>query len=113
MSSEVNSEFIARQEALERLYRRGSDGANEVSVVASAGDRVIAWVIKVKSLSQYNIYNVCSVEITTPGWDPTEIGEDTQAFNVAEPFDEEGLLAADTYAIMFRVGENNVFFVPV
>jgi len=44
---------------------------------------------------------------------PVEIGQQVQAVNLAEPFLEAGQLSAGTYAIMFKVGEKNVFYVPV
>ena len=113
MNSGTDSELIAKQETLERLSRWGDDRINEVSIVASTGARVSAWAVKVKSLSEYNIYNVRTVEISSPGWEPTEIGQETQAFNLAEAFDQSGQLSIGTYVVMFRVGEHNVFYAPV
>ena len=101
------------QEALERLCRKGSEGTGEVSVVASPGARTAAWAVKVKSNSSYNFYNVRVVEIGDAGSLPVEIGGQTQAVNLAESFLESGQLSAGTYAIMFRMGEKNVFYVTV
>jgi len=104
---------IATQEFLGRLCRKSSEHVQEISVVTSPGARAAAWAIKVKSLSSYNIYNVRAVVIGGAGSSPTEIGQETQAVNLAESFSTEGQLPASTYAIMFRVGEKNVFYVPV
>jgi hypothetical protein len=93
------------REILERLSREGSPGTEET--------RVAAWAVKVKSLSSYNVYNVRSVEIGDPGTLPVELGGQMQAVNMAESFLADGQLSAGTYAIMFRVGDKNVFHVPV
>ena len=98
---------------LERLSRKGSEGTVEKSVVTSPGARAAAWAVKVKSLSSYNIYNVCAVVIGQPGSNPVEIGAQMQAVNLAESFLQAGQLSAGTYAVMFRAGEKNVFYVPV
>ena len=111
MSSGAN--FVDSQELLARLGRRGSEVIREVSVVTSPGARAAAWAIKVKSLSSYNVYNVRAVEIGGPGTLPVEIGGQMQAVNMAESFLGDGGLSAGTYAIMFRVGDKNIFYVPV
>jgi len=38
------------------------------------------------------------------------MGEPMQATNLAESFLTQGSLAAGTYALMCRVGDNNVFY---
>ena len=101
------------QEQLERLARAGSQQAGEISVVTSPGAKAAAWAIKVKSLSSYNVYNVIAVVLGSAGSVPVEIGQQTKAVNMAEPFLEQGTLDSGTYAIMFRVGEKNVFYAPV
>jgi len=101
------------REILERLSRQGSVGTGETSVVTSPGARVAAWAVKVKSLSSYNVYNVRAVVIGDAGTLPVEIGGQMEAVNMAESFLEDGQLSAGTYAIMFRVGDKNVFYVPV
>jgi hypothetical protein len=83
----------------------------EISTVTSPGARAAAWAVKVKSHSSYNVYNVIVVVIGTPGSLPVEIGKQTQAVNLAEPFHEQGTLAEGTYAVMARVGDKNVFYV--
>ena len=98
------------QQALERLAREGSQGMQEVSAVTSPGARAAAWAIKVKSHSSYNVYDVITVVIGDAGTTPLEIGQQTQAVNLAESFEAEGTLAAGTYAVMSRVGDKNVFY---
>ena len=105
--------IINSQEILERLSRQGSQETREISVVTSPGARAAAWAVKVKDLSSYNVYNVRVVVIGDAGSVPVEIGGQMQAVNMAESFLEDGQLSAGTYAIMFRMGEKNVFYVPV
>ena len=82
------------QQVLGRLCREGSQAAGEITIVTSPGDRTAAWAVKVKSNSSYNIYNVM------------------QAVNLGESFTQQGTLPVDTYAVMFRVGDKNVFRAP-
>lgn len=109
MSDDVN--IIEGRQTLERLTRQGSEQAQEVSVVTSPGARAAAWAVKVKSNFSYNAYNVIAVVIGAAGSAPVEIGAQTQAVNLAESFLQQGNLAAGTYAVMFRVGDKNVFYV--
>ena len=99
------------KQLLKQLSRAGSPGVGEIAVVTSPGDRASAWAVKVKSNSSYNIYNVVAVVINAPGALPSEIGQETQAVNLAESFTQTGTLSAGTYAIMSRVGDKNVFCV--
>ena len=101
------------QQILGRLSREGSQGSGEIAVVTSPGARTAEWAIKVKSNSSYNIYNVVAVVIGEPGSQPSEIGQQMQAVNLAESFTQQGTVPADTYAVMFRVGDKNVFYAPV
>lgn len=101
------------KQTLRRLVRQGTPGLMEASMVASPGGSTTAWPIKVKSLASYNVYNVIAVTIPDPGSEPTEIGQQTQAVNLAEPFLSAGSLPTNTYAIMFRVGNKNIFYVQV
>jgi hypothetical protein len=103
--------IVDGQQILERLARKGSEQTKEVSVVTSPGARTAAWAVKVKSNSSYNVYNVVAVVIGDAGSLPVEIGGQTQAVNLAESFQQQGTLAAGTYAAMFRVGDKNVFHV--
>jgi len=108
-----HTDIINAQEILNRLYRKGSGETPEVSAVTSPGGKPTAWAIKVKSLSSYNVYNIRAVVLGEPGSAPTEIGQQTQAVNIAEPFDQTGQLSVGTYAIMFGVGGKNAFYAPV
>jgi hypothetical protein len=98
------------QQVLERLARQGPGQVSEGSVVASPGARASAWVVKVKSKVSRNVYNVRAVVIGDTGSIPVEIGSEVEAVNVAESFQTEGVLPAGSYAVMFRVGEKNVFY---
>lgn len=98
------------QQILGRLAREGSVGVREVSTVASPGARAAAWAVKIKSHSSYNVYNVITVVIGEAGSVPAEIGQQTQAVNLAESFQAEGTLAAGMFAVMSRVGDKNVFY---
>ncbi len=104
------AEITESQQMLGRLSREGLQGVAETAVVTSPGARTAAWAIKVKSHSSYNIYNVIAVVIYAPGAFPSEIGQQVQAVNLAEPFTQQGTLAAETYAVMSRVGNQNVFY---
>jgi len=109
MGNGVN--IVNGQQILERLARKDSEQIQEVSVVTSPGARTAAWAVKVKSNSSYNFYNVVAVVIGDAGSIPVEIGGQTQAVNLAESFQQQGALSAGTYAVMFRVGDKNVFHV--
>ncbi len=87
-----------------------TESLKEVSVVTSPGARTAAWAVKVKSLSSYNLYNVCAMQIGEPGSLPVEIGQQMQAVNLAESFLNQGTLSAGTYAVMTRAGDKNVFY---
>jgi len=91
-------------------YMDNTDNLKETSIVTSPGARVTAWAVKVKSHFSYNVYNVCAVEIGEPGSLPVEIGQETQAVNLAESFLGQGTLLAGTYVLMCRVGGRNVFY---
>ncbi|KPL25548.1 MAG: hypothetical protein AMJ75_00660 [Phycisphaerae bacterium SM1_79] len=104
-------ESINSRQLLERLAREGLQKEREVSIVTSPGARESGWAVKVKSHSSYNVYNVITVEIGSPGSVPVEIGQQMQAVNLAESFLQEGTLSAGIYAVMLRVGDKNVFYV--
>jgi hypothetical protein len=113
MSNGAGLDGIEGQQLLRRLSRKLPQDSGEISTVISPGARATAWAVKVKSLSSYNVYNVRAVEIGDAGSLPVEIGIEMQAVNLAESFLETGQLSPGTYAVMFRVGEKNVFYVPV
>ena len=108
MSNSVN--MIEGRQTLERLARQGSEQAQEVSLVTSPGSRVAAWAVMVKSNFLYNAYNVVAVMVGPAGSAPIEIGTQTQAVNLAESYLQQGTLTAGTLAIMFRVGDRNIFY---
>ena len=101
------------QEQLSRLGRQGSQAIqDEQSLVTATGTAPAGWTVKVVSLDEYNVYNVEQVQITTAGSLPALVGGSaTTAFNVAEAFDSDGNVSAGTYAVMWRVGGVNVFYV--
>jgi hypothetical protein len=101
---------VNSRQLLERLSRQGSRGTEEIAVVMSPGTRTVAWAVKVKSNSSYNVYNVVAVIISVPGLAPSEIGQQVEAVNLAESFTQQGTLPAGTYAVMSRVGDKNVFY---
>lgn len=101
------------RQMLSRLARERAQKNSETLFVTSPGARVAAWAIKVISHCSYNVYNVRTVQVGGPGTSPVGLGENTQATNIAEPFLEEGQLAAGSYAVMFRIGDKNVFYAPV
>jgi len=100
------------QQVLEQLSRAPSDRAGDTTMVTSPGAGTIAWSVKVKSNFSYNLYNVITVVISDAGTEPVEIGQQTQAFNMAESFSQQGTLTVGTYVVMFRVGNRNVFYAP-
>lgn len=110
MTNEVD--ITANIEAMERL-RRNLGQPKEVSVVTSAGDGISAWVIKVKSHLSYNIYSVAAVLIGQVGSNPVELGQQVEAFNLGEDFDQQGGSAVGGYAVMFKVGQKRLFYCPV
>jgi len=98
---------------LERLARQSSKEMQEVSVVSSPGTKAITFAAKVKGLSCYNIYNISMVELNSPGSEPTEVGSQMQAVNLAESFTANGQLTAGIFVAVLRVGEKNIFYAPV
>jgi len=82
----------------------------EISVVTSPGARASAWAAKIKSHYTYNVYNVCIVEIGAPGSVPVEIGKQLQAVNLAESPTQQGSLPEDTYILLCKVGDKNIFY---
>ncbi len=111
MSDETNA--LETGQVLGRLARQGSAAMQDVSVVTSPGARPSAWAIKIKSLSSYNVYNVCAVQMGSAGFPPVEVGSQCEAINIAESFTQTGQLSAGSFAIMFRLGEKNIFYIPV
>lgn len=94
---------------LERLARSGLD-LTERAVAASPGSRAQVLAVKIKSLSSYNAYNVCAIEIGLEGSLPIEVGGEFKAFNLAESFTQQGQLQAGSFVVISRVGDKNVFY---
>jgi hypothetical protein len=101
-----------QQQLINRLMRN-SEGLNENAFVTTAGGKIGGFVAKVISKYDYNHYNVRAVEINTCGFEPSIIGNEVIAVNVAEDFLEQGALAAGTIVIMFKIGEYYSFYAPV
>jgi hypothetical protein len=110
---EAGENVTESRQMLLRLARERAQKNSETVVVTSPGARVAAWAIKVISHYSFNVYNVRTVQVDQPGTLPIEWGQNMQATNLAEPFLEAGQLAAGSYAVMFRVGDKNVFYAPV
>jgi hypothetical protein len=111
MSKQINN--ANTQQTLEQLSRAPAQRTSETTIVTSPGAGTVIWTVKIKSNYSYNFYNVIAVVVGSPGTEPYEIGQQTQAVNLAEPFDQQGTLAAGTYVVMFRVGNKNVFYASV
>lgn len=92
------------------LARQGFGNRREVSVVVGAGTSTGAWAVTIKSHITKNVYRVQVVIIGEAGTIPLQIGDETEAVNLAESFLGNGTLAAGTYAIMFRAGDRNVLY---
>jgi hypothetical protein len=99
-----------RQQLLTSLARRGSENRKETSFVVSPEAAVRPWPVKVKSHIERNVYNVRAVVVGETGVVPCEIGSETEATNMAESFLTDGTLSVGTHAIMFRIGEKNIFY---
>lgn len=97
---------------LQRLARTAVAPA-EKSFVTSPGDRTVTAAAQVISNNSYNLYNVRMVELKDPPTQPILVGGQFTAVNLAEPFDSQGNLAADTYVLISKVGEKYAFYAPV
>jgi hypothetical protein len=92
------------------LAQQGFGNRREVSAVVGAGSTAGAWAVKIKSHTAYNVYSVRAVVLGETGTLPVEIGDEIEAVNLAESFLASGTLATGKYAILFRVGDRNVFY---
>jgi rRNA processing protein Gar1 len=101
-----------QQQFVEQLSRSGGE-AKENFFVISAGDKVVGFVAQVIGKYDFNYYTVRAVELNVPGSEPVIIGSEVLAVNVAEPFLLQGNLPAETYIVMFKIGENYCFYAPV
>ena len=108
MKSEIN--ISNREQVLNRLTRQPSERIVDSAIVTSPGATTQTWAVKIKSNISYNIYNVINIKINEAGSEPAEIGQQIQAINLAEPFDQQGVLGYGTYVIIFRLGNKYVFY---
>ena len=108
MKSEISA--TNRQQELDKLCREPIDRMKETAVLNSPGSVVTAYAAKIQNNYSYNIYNVIKAVISEPGTEPVSMREEVKAVNLAEPFDQQGTLASDTYVIIFRIGNRYVFY---
>ncbi len=99
-----------QQRVLADLARQGADNRKATSITVGAALATEAQVVKIAGLVGGNVYSVQPVILGEMGTSPTEIGAPTEAFNLAESFQDEGTLAAGTYALMVHVVDKNVFY---
>ncbi len=99
-----------RQQVLADLARRGQDNRKEIAQAVRTAAPGAAQAVKIIGHLAYNLYTVDPVTLGAPGTTPTQRAEPAEAFNLAEPFLEEGALASGTYVLMFRVGTKNAFY---
>ena len=100
------------QEKLSRFHRDNIGGIkDEKAVVTATGAMPPAWTIKIDSLESCNLYNVHLVNINAPGVNPSPITGGIHAYNIAESFTGTGSVSSGTYAVMWRVAGNNVFYI--
>lgn len=99
-----------QQQALADLARDGSQSRRDVSAIVSPGGGTSLWAARVKSHVQDNVYMVRAVAIEAADPIPTEFGEQMEATNLAEPFQDQGTVSPGTHAMMFRLGERYVFY---
>jgi hypothetical protein len=100
-----------QQQLLAEMAREGSANRRETSAVISSGAGTGAWAVRITSHVTHNVYIVRRVLIEEVGLPPTEVGEQMEAFNLAESFEGTGSLTSGAYAVMHRVGDKNVFSV--
>lgn len=99
-----------QQQVLADLARGGSQNRRETSLLVSPGGSASLWAVKVKSHVRDNVYVVRAVLVEEPGVSPIEFGELMEAVNLAKSFQEPGVLAPGTYAMLCRLGERNIFY---
>jgi hypothetical protein len=94
------------------LAQQGFGNRREVSVAVGTGSSTTAWAVTITGHVAFNVYRVRAVLLGEPGMIPNEIGNEFEAFNLAEPFLGTGLLPAGTYVVMSCVAGANVFYAP-
>jgi hypothetical protein len=108
MNNQINT--TNREQELNRLCREPPDRVKETAILSSPGSATSAWSVRIQGNFSYNVYNVVNVVIGDPGSEPAARGIEAQAANLAEPFDQQGVLTYGTYVIMFRLGNKYVFY---
>jgi len=104
-----NRHITDQQQLLADLARQGATNRKETALLVSPGLSATPRPVKIKSHVSRNVYKVRAVVIGDTGSIPVEMGEQTEATNLAESYLSEGTLSAGTFAIMFRSGQKNVF----
>ena len=99
-----------QQQLLAEMAREGSANRRETSAVISPGSHSGPWAVKVTGHVEYNVYTVRRVILQGANLDPMAVGEETQAFNLAESFLGQGALASGTHVVMHRLGDDHVFY---
>jgi len=99
-----------QQHVLADLARRGADNRKELSLAVGPVVSAEARPVTVISHVGCNVYSVQPVVLAEMGTAPEPIGEPTEAFNLAESFQDEGVLSAGAHALMFHVGDKNAFY---
>ena len=110
MSNQAN--ITESERLLQRLARTAAAPA-ENSFVTSPGDRTVTAAAKVISNNSYNLYNVRIIELRDPPGTPILLPGQFTAINLAEPFNLQGNLPADTYVLISKVGDKYAFYAPV
>ena len=102
-------------EQVSRLRRQQGKGIpDESALVTATGAAPAAWTVEIVDNVEKNLYTVRQVKILSVGITPVTVGgSETQAFNLAESFLSAGSLQAGTYAVMWRVGDQNVIYVAL
>jgi len=106
------ADLMDLEERVGRLARVSSSAqTGETSRVTATGAVQPAWVVEVVSHVAYNEYRVRQVMIQSSGTAPVAVGgSERSAFNVAESFTAVGGVAAGTHAVMWRAGDQHVFY---
>lgn len=98
------------QQVLTSLSREAPANRKETSVVVSGSAGSAVWPVKVKSHVAWNLYRVRAVVLGEAGSIPVEIGQELEATNLAESFTGQGTLPAGAFAILFRAGQQYIFY---
>ncbi len=98
-----------QRQVLADLARRGADNRREFSVAVGPAVSTETQPVTVIGHTGCNVYTVQPVLLGDIGTSPVPIGEPTEAFNLAEPFLDQGTLSAGVHALMFRLGDKNAF----